>query len=152
MLIQFSEKENEAHTEGYFTVLFLLGVIFGIKGTKKEKVVLIWHCCFMGHGTIKAVVFSNWLLVVHLSNSTVENRIDDSRDDLSKLLPQLTEKRWTRNYLKCRRLNSIRQFHFFTICFDCCSSDFWFVLLITFVCPSNFAVISTFMIQKYSLG
>lgn len=41
------------------TVLFLLGVIFGTKDTKKEKVVLIWRYCSMGHGTIKAVVFSN---------------------------------------------------------------------------------------------
>lgn len=65
------------------TALFLLGVIFGTKDAKKDKMVLIRHYCFMGHGTIKAVVSSNWLLVVHLSNCSVENRIDDSRDDLS---------------------------------------------------------------------
>lgn len=134
------------------TVLFLLGVIFSSKDTKKDKVVPIWHYFFMGHGTTKAVVFPNWLLVVHLSNCRAENRIDDSRDDLNKLLPQLTEKRLARNYLKCRRLNSIRQFPLFAICFDSSSSDFWFVLLIMFVCPSYFAVINTFMIQKDWLG
>lgn len=65
------------------TILFLLRVVFGIKDTEKDEVVFAWHYCFMGHGTRKAVVSSNWSLVVPLSSCNIENGIDDSRADLS---------------------------------------------------------------------